>query len=274
MLLQRLLVTLLLLPIGMWAMFAGELSFGLMIVVMLMFAIWEYAKLFKIGGYKPAVFVLLAGAALLSLSRIFYGQQWDQLILAVLVLISMAYHSLTYERGRDQAPLDLVATFGGLIYVAFLGSYFIAVRGLPGGEWWMLVVFIAVWWADTGGYFIGKAVGKHKMAPRLSPKKSWEGYFAGIMMSIAGSALFLKIYLLANLPLAPEVTFLRVLILSIFLSVFPTIGDLGISMIKRYFSVKDSGKILPGHGGMLDRMDSWLWAAVIGYYLITLFFLK
>ena len=71
----------------------------------------------------------------------------------------------------------------------------------------------------------------------------------------------------------PEVTCQRVLLLSIFLSIFPTIGDLGISMIKRYFSVKDSGKILPGHGGMLDRIDSWLWAAVIGYYIIKLFFL-
>jgi phosphatidate cytidylyltransferase len=274
MLLQRLLVTLFLLPLGMWAMFAGELSFGIMIMVMLLFAIWEYASLFKIGGFKPAVFVLLAGAALLSLSRIFYGQQWDQLILAALVLIAMAYHSFTYERGRDKAPLDLVATFGGVVYVAFLGSYFIAVRGLPGGEWWMLVVFTSVWWADTGGYFIGKAFGKHKLAPRLSPKKTWEGYLAGVVMSLGGSALFLYIYLATGLPVDPEITYQRLLLLSFFLSVFPTIGDLGISMIKRYFAVKDSGKILPGHGGMLDRIDSWLWAAAIGYYLISLYFLN
>ena len=103
----------------------------------------------------------------------------------------MAYHSFTYERGRDEASLDLVATFGGLVYVAFLGSYFIAVRALPGGEWWMVVVFTSVWWADTGGYFIGKAFGKHNLAPRLSPKKTWEGYIAGILMALGGSVLFL-----------------------------------------------------------------------------------
>jgi phosphatidate cytidylyltransferase len=110
------------------------------------------------------------------------------------------------------------------------------------------------------------------MAPRLSPKKSWEGYFGGIFMSLGGSVLLLQAYLWMDLPVYPHITVQRVLVLAAFLSVFPTIGDFGISMIKRRFAVKDSGSILPGHGGMLDRIDSWLWAAVIGYYLISLLF--
>jgi phosphatidate cytidylyltransferase len=110
------------------------------------------------------------------------------------------------------------------------------------------------------------------MAPRLSPKKSWEGYFGGILLSLGGSVLLLKAYAWFGLPVDPAITVTRVLVLAVFLSVFPTIGDLGISMLKRHFAVKDSGKILPGHGGMLDRIDSWLWAAVMGYYLITLLF--
>jgi phosphatidate cytidylyltransferase len=274
MFLQRLIVAIVLLPIGLWAMFAGEVSFGVMMIVFLTIAMWEYANLFKSGGYQPAIFILLAGTALFSVSRLLYGQQCDQLILTVLVLAAMAAHNFSFERGRDKAAMDMMITFGGLVYVAFLGSYFIEVRGLPGGEWWILVVLTSVWWADTGGYFIGKAFGKHRLAPRLSPKKSWEGYFAGIVFALGGSVLLLKVYHLLNLPVDPAITYPRALLLGAALSIFPTLGDLGISMMKRYFAVKDSGTILPGHGGMLDRIDSWLWAVAIGYYLITIFFLN
>lgn len=273
MFLQRLIVSIVLLPIGLWALFAGEIEFGVMMMIILIIAMWEYANLFRIGGYKPAIFILLAGTVLFSLSRLLYGQQWDQLILAGLVLGTMAFHTFAYERGRDKSIIDLLVSFGGVVYVAFIGSHFISIRALPGGEWWMLVVLTSVWWADTGGYFIGKAFGKHKLAPRLSPKKSWEGYIAGVVLALGGSVLLLKIYTLLNFPVDPAITYPRVLLVGAFMSVFPTIGDLGISMLKRYFSVKDSGKILPGHGGMLDRIDSWLWAAAIGYYLITLGFL-
>lgn len=254
-------------------MFAGETQFGIMMMIILLIAVWEYANLFKIGGYQPAIFILLVGTFFFLLSRLQNGFQYDQVIMAGVILVSMAYHSFAYERGRDRTAIDLVITFGGFVYVAFIGSHFISIRALPGGDWWMLVVLTSVWWADTGGYFIGKAFGKHKLAPRLSPKKSWEGYIAGIVLAVGGSALLLKIYTLLNLPVDPAITYPRVLLVGAFMSVFPTIGDLGISMLKRNFSVKDSGIILPGHGGMLDRIDSWLWAAAIGYYLITLCFL-
>jgi phosphatidate cytidylyltransferase len=273
MLLQRLLVTVVLLPLGLFALFSGELYFGILILVILLFATWEFANLYKTGGFEPAVFILLIGTLLLSLMRLVAKDfSWDQPILGALILLAMAFHTLNFERGRDKAALDLAVTLGGLAYVAFLGSYFVAIRSLPGGAWWMLVVFTSVWWADTGGYFIGRAFGKHKMAPRLSPKKSWEGYFGGIVLSLGGSLLLLQVYTWLDLPVDPGITPQRVLLLAAFLSVFPTIGDFGISMLKRQFAVKDSGTILPGHGGMLDRIDSWLWAAIIGYYLITMLF--
>jgi phosphatidate cytidylyltransferase len=273
MLLERFLVTLVLLPLGMLALFGGEIYFGILIIVILLIATWEFANLYTIGGFKPAVFILLLGTLLLSLVRLITGDLiWDQIILGGLILLAMGHHAFSYERGRVQAALDLTVTLAGLAYVAFLGSYFVAIRGLPGGAWWMLVVFTSVWWGDTGGYFIGKAFGRHKMAPRLSPKKSWEGYFGGIALSLGGSLLLLQSYGWLDLPVDPGITPQRVLLLAAFLSVFPTIGDFGISMLKRHFAVKDSGKILPGHGGMLDRIDSWLWAAIIGYYLITLLY--
>ena len=94
------------------------------------------------------------------------------------------------------------------------------------------------------------------------------------MISIVGTPLFILLYQKLGMPLDSAITLERGAIIAVGLSVFPTMGDLGISMFKRFFEVKDSGKLLPGHGGLLDRSDSWLWAAAISYYLITLVFLR
>jgi phosphatidate cytidylyltransferase len=109
------------------------------------------------------------------------------------------------------------------------------------------------------------------MSPRLSPKKSWEGYFGGILFGALGGALLGYIYP-TWLGAGPAITPLRGLLLGLVMSILPTLGDLGESMIKRQVGVKDSGNLLPGHGGAFDRIDSWLWAGVISYYIIAWFF--
>jgi phosphatidate cytidylyltransferase len=134
----------------------------------------------------------------------------------------------------------------------------------------VLTVLPAIWLADSGAYFIGTKWGKNKMAPRLSPKKSWQGYFGGILVAVIGTPLLVMAYSLGP---ASEVTLARAAIIGLFMGVFPTLGDLAESMFKRQVGVKDSGTLLPGHGGIFDRIDSWLWGAVIGYYLIIWFFL-
>jgi phosphatidate cytidylyltransferase len=112
--------------------------------------------------------------------------------------------------------------------------------------------------------------GRHKMTTRLSPKKSWEGYLAGIVFSTL--AMILVTQLLQSLGAGSAVTPLRAGILAAVISILCIFGDLGESMIKRQAGVKDSGSLLPGHGGIFDRIDSWLWAGMIGYIMITLFF--
>ena len=134
------------------------------------------------------------------------------------------------------------------------------------------MVLPAVWLADSGAYFIGRKYGSHKMTPRLSPNKSWEGYFGGIVFSVIGTALLVQIYYQLGLELTSQITPSRAVMIGILMSVIPTLGDLGESMIKRQTGKKDSGTILPGHGGMFDRIDSWLWAAVIGYFAIVWLF--
>ena len=121
--------------------------------------------------------------------------------------------------------------------------------------------------ADAGAYLIGSRWGKHKLAPRLSPKKSWEGYLAGIVFGMVGTILLTQLW---GVWLKPDsaITLPRAIVIALVMSVLPTLGDLGESMFKRQVGVKDSGNLLPGHGGALDRIDSWVWAAVLGYYLI------
>jgi phosphatidate cytidylyltransferase len=111
---------------------------------------------------------------------------------------------------------------------------------------------------------IGKRFGKHQLSPRVSPKKTWEGYLGGILF-----AMILTPLLAAGWHLrAPAVTPLDGLIIGAVISVFAPLGDLGESMLKRQFGLKDSSNLLPGHGGAMDRIDTWLWAAAIGYYLV------
>ena len=121
---------------------------------------------------------------LLLLGRALDGFDSAPWMLSLLTLLSMTWHLVAYERGRDQSGTDLAVTLGGILYIGWIGGYFISLRSLPDGQWWVLIALPAVWLADSGAYFIGRAFGRHKLSPRLSPKKTWEGYLGGI---VAGS---------------------------------------------------------------------------------------
>ncbi len=188
-------------------------------------------------------------------------------MISLVILLSMTYHLVAYERGRDQAGTDFGVTLGGIFYIGWIGAYFISLRSLPEGQWWMLVVLAGVMLADSGAYFIGRKFGRHKLAPRLSPKKTWEGYFGGIIIGVPLTAL-LAALIQMGVGTASGITPLRGMLVGLVMALVPTLGDLGESMIKRQMGVKDSGNILPGHGGAFDRIDAWLWAVVIGYYMV------
>jgi phosphatidate cytidylyltransferase len=181
----------------------------------------------------------------------------------------MTYHLIQYERGRDKAGTDLSITLAGAMYVGWLGAYLVSLRSLPEGKWWLLVVLPAVWLADGGAFLIGRKFGRNRLASRLSPKKTWEGYLGGIITGSLGAALLAALWRIGasdQSALAPG----SGAFIGFILAVITPLGDLGESMIKRQVGVKDSGRLLPGHGGMFDRIDSWLWAAPIGYYVILL----
>jgi phosphatidate cytidylyltransferase len=165
-------------------------------------------------------------------------------------------------------------TVSGIVYIGWLGSYLLELRSLPDGIWWWFIVLPIIWAGDTGAYSIGSAYGKHKMTPRLSPKKSWEGFFAGVFTSVLVGAFFAYGFsTLEPRPLAGLITPLQGGLLGLIIGVLAPLGDLGESMLKRQGGLKDSSNLFPGHGGFLDRIDSWIWGAVIGFFTIQYFFL-
>lgn len=275
MLLQRVLFTVVALPLGIAAVMAGGWIYATVVALILARAAWEYATLFRAGGGQPSRLMLTGGVLAIFISRWTSGLVHDAWLLPVLIGLTMVIHLAQFERGRDHAGSDFAATLSGIFYVGLLGSYLVLLRQLPdNGQWWLMLTLFAVMLADTAAYFAGVTFGKHRMAPRLSPKKSWEGYLGGVFFATIGTPLFLLLFRQFGLPSTPAFSLFNAALLGLVIGVVPTLGDLGISMIKREMHQKDTSDILPGHGGVLDRIDSWLWAMPIGYYLILFLFLN
>jgi len=279
--LKRAVTALSLLIIAMPAVLWGGIWFFLLIGFFIVLASWEYTQMFRAVHMQPTAPIIVGGTILLLATRsqavthfffpsAVFSPQWAELTLTCLALAAMAAHLYAYERGRDQAALDFVITIGGLVYLGWVGAYLVNLRELPNGGWWLMLVLPTVWMADSGAYALGAKYGKHKLAPRLSPKKSWEGYWAGVFTGTLYGGFFAYVYSWLG-PL--HITFWQGALLGLALSVITTLGDLGESLFKRQGGIKDSGTLFPGHGGAFDRIDSWLWAAVIGVYWIRWFFL-
>lgn len=166
----------------------------------------------------------------------------------IFILMALLLANTVFSRNKfhfDQVGICMVAAF----YTGF-GFHYLALTREAGLMYVLFALFI-VWTTDTGAYFIGKAIGKHKLAPNVSPNKTVEGFIGGIVCALVIAGGF---YYFAELP----GNIALVLALLVFLSIFGQLGDLVESALKRFYGVKDSGKILPGHGGILDRFDSLL----------------
>jgi phosphatidate cytidylyltransferase len=196
----------------------------------------------------------------------------------VAVLAALVMSTLAVALGRpDQMKKSLVtvaATVSGVVYVAVLAGCLVGVRMMsdsltqpltPRLSSKLLTMFFAmVVFADTGAYYTGRLLGRHKLAPRISPGKTIEGAVGGLIAAIAAGPL-------SRLVFYPEISIVHALVLGGLIGVLGPVGDLSESMLKRGADVKDSGKLLPGHGGMLDRVDSVLFCAPLLYYYTRLF---
>jgi phosphatidate cytidylyltransferase len=255
--------------IGLPAIIIGGPVYALAIALLLGGSAWEYVRMFQAAQLEALIIPTVGGTLLILAARSFFPQTAGS-VLTFLILLAMTIHLIRYERGRNQAAADFGITLGGILYLGWVGSYLVDLRNLPGGLWWSFLALGSVWFADTGAYFIGMRWGRSQFSQRLSPHKSWEGYIAGLVSGALGGAILAWCwYRFVGL----DVNALQGALVGFVITALAPLGDLGESMFKRFSNFKDSGKALPGHGGFFDRIDSWLWAATLGYFLITWFIL-
>jgi len=209
------------------------------------------SRLLMGGGLTGFALTLIHPHFSYSLQELLVG---SVLLAAVTISISAA--------STEHRWNDAVAILLGVFYVGFPLSTVVSTRTLPGGEWLVLFLAVVTWASDTGAYYAGTLWGKHPLLPSISPKKTVEGVLGGLVLAV-GVAFLAQQWFTSELSLADAV------ILGVLLTTVGLLGDLFESMIKRRTGVKDSGGILPGHGGMLDRLDSLLFTAPTFYYYVA-----
>jgi len=153
----------------------------------------------------------------------------------------------------------------GVFYVGWMLSYWVNLRILEDGKGWVYLAILTTFANDTGAFFVGRAWGKHKLASAISPGKTWEGALGGLLSATMGAIIvFLILNLLSPLPLG----YWQIILLGCLISLCAQLGDLVESLLKRNMEVKESGKLLPGHGGILDRFDSLIFVGAMVYYYV------
>ncbi|MEO7908221.1 MAG: phosphatidate cytidylyltransferase [Roseiflexaceae bacterium] len=277
---QRVLSAALLLPLMIVLVWWSVWSVGITVVLATVAGLLELYAAFRQGGYQPRTLVGIGSALAIIAAISFQPMVAFDLLLPVVTCIIVVglVAELTYPQQSGSLP-SWSLTLAGAFYLAWLLSHFILLRslnapalhdsiftqfGMQPGVAWIYYACAITWLQDTSAYFVGRSFGRHKLAPILSPKKTWEGAAGGMLGAILTGVLGV---LLLGLP----ITLLQGALLGLVGGIVGPLGDLSESLIKRQVGLKDAGNLIPGHGGILDRADSLLFTIPILYYLIRLF---
>ena len=244
----------------------GQVLFTVLFAISLI-GMSELYKVFGIEKKAPGIvgYIFAFGYyALIYMEEYLPGEKytWFMLLFMAYLICQMAVLVFSYPKYHTE---QMLAAFFGVFYVSVMLSYVYQTRMLPGGAYIVWLIFLCSWGCDTCAYCVGVLIGKHKMAPVLSPKKSWEGAVGGVV----GAALLTLIYCFVfqgSMGSTNRDIIMLCMICAIG-AIISMIGDLTASAIKRNYDIKDYGKLIPGHGGILDRFDSVIFTAPIIYYL-------
>jgi phosphatidate cytidylyltransferase len=265
MLRTRVLSAAVLIPLVAGLVYAGGWILTAALWIVAVRAAYELFHLLQGAGYRPSLAAsALVMAAFLVVAR-FPDLHLTGLALTVAVIGTLTWQLLRPPEGQPTQSWAL--TLGAALWLGWLIAHFSLLRdlspafGLGLGTRWLVLMFLVTWINDTAAYFVGKAFGKHPCAPYLSPKKTWEGTAGGWIGGLAATALLG--YWLVDLP------WLHGLALGALVATVAPFGDLAKSMVKRQMGVKDFSALIPGHGGMFDRIDSLLFVAPVIYYYAT-----
>lgn len=260
---ERIITALVGAPIILGLAYAGGLPFSILIGLLIVLGTWEFGQMVSGQNYH-FMFAVVLISQMVMLIPIYLGwENWASLGLITAFLCIFIQAVICYPK-FDVA--DMGINFMAVLYIGWTLIHLLAIEQLPNGKMIVLYLFLAIWSSDSGAYFVGRFFGRHKLAPNLSPKKTVEGAVGGIITTIVVLELVNSILKLF--------TWSEIIIVGLILSLVGQLGDLVESMLKRFLGVKDSGKILPGHGGILDRFDSLILVAPFIYYTISLLLLQ
>jgi len=266
MLKHRVITAVLGVPIVMLAIWFGDPWFSLLIAAAALAGSYEFYRMGGLDRREPLLHLGLLWTLALVLTPHYAHREPGVLpmVVTAAMLISLIY--LLRSPSREDALRNWAWTMAGALYVGWMLSYWLSLRGLEEGHNWVFLTMLTVFANDTGAFFVGRALGRHKLAPAISPAKTWEGAVGGLVCAILGA-----IAIAIVISLASPYTFVywQIIILGIIVSLFAQLGDLVESLLKRNTGTTESGVLLPGHGGVLDRFDSIIFVGAVVYYYVT-----
>jgi len=246
-------------PIFLELTYLGGPYTAFLVVLLTLLSLWEFLQLGEHLGLHPWYKLTTVVAVVWLIGLFIGGKEWMMPALVFWLLIGLGRLALTYPK-----TLFLEASFNllSILYTVVLLSHFYLLRQLPRGLEWTFLTILLVWATDIGAYLIGKRFGRHLLAPQVSPKKTIEGSLGGLVFCIVVAFAFWR--------LVGGTSWVTYMIVAVIVGISAQIGDLFESALKRSAGVKDSGKLIPGHGGVLDRFDSLIFALPLVYYGVIL----
>ena len=237
--------------------------FFIIVIIIALLGLRELYSIADKQGYKPSYIL----GAILTLYFIFisiydvYSLNYYIENIIITFFIILTFILPLFKKDYSKVLAEISITIFGSIYLGYLLSFLLKIKDLPNGNYYLISLLIITWANDIGAYLIGTKLGKNKIFPKISPKKTIEGSIGGIIFSIAGT-FALKNWLNLN--------FNELLSLGLIISIIALLGDLFESVLKRGSGIKDSGTLIPGHGGILDCLDSLIFTAPVFYYCIIM----
>ena len=260
----RMLTGLIMGTIAMGCIMYGGIALLTLVLVIVFFASKEYVKILEHKGFYPSLKIILASEVLLAI--IGYFQKFNLVAIALTLCSMMAFMWVLF-RGRQPYIANVATTILGFVYCGWFPMHLLFLRDLHSAEFtsglgFVVMMFTAILMTDIGCYYAGTHLGKHKLAPVISPNKTIEGSIGGAIAAVIG-AMIVGLFI--------GVDWYTSLFAGLLCTIFAQIGDLCESLIKRDAGVKDSGNTLPGHGGFLDRADSYLFSTPVAYFYFNYF---
>ncbi len=254
-------------PLILFSSYTGRILFLSIVSLIVLLGLLEFFSLMEKGGYSP--FKVIGIFSVLSICCEFYffhGHRIVELIFVLLIFILIR----SFFTKEGERIISVSVTLLGILYTSMFSS-FILIRELPvkGDLTYttmgkiVMFIFITIWVLDTSAYFFGSAIGRHPLFLRVSPRKTWEGSIYGSILAVTSAIVMHFIFI-------PQIKLFNILMICIIIIIAGHFGDFVESLFKREISVKDSSRILPGHGGILDRFDSSIFAAPAVYIYIIL----